>query len=139
MKGTTRGRFLLLGRWGWRGRSDEKEFLYSQCGSRYNTSMRVIKRRVLLDFGETHPQARVPLEHWYQLVRNGEWQNTAAVKTVFGTSVDFVANNRAVFDIKGNDYRLIGEINYRRQVVFIRFLGTHAEYDKVDAETVKIY
>lgn len=101
--------------------------------------MRVIKRRVLLDFGETHPQARVPLEHWYQLVKAGEWQNNVDVKRVFGTSVDFVAHNRVVFGIKGNDYRLIAEINYRRQIVFMRFLGTHAEYDKVDADTVKLH
>ncbi|MFH1115797.1 MAG: type II toxin-antitoxin system HigB family toxin [Pseudomonadota bacterium] len=101
--------------------------------------MRVIKRSVLLEFGKNHPQARVPLDHWYQLVRKGDWQNTVAVKTVFGTSVDFVAHNRAVFDIKGNQYRLIAEINYRRRIVFIRFLGTHAEYDKVDADAVKRY
>ncbi len=101
--------------------------------------MRIIKRRVLQEFGEDHAQARVPLENWYQLVKNGEWENTAHVKRVFGTAVDFVANNRAVFDIKGNDYRLIAEINYQRQVVFIRFLGTHAEYDKVDADTIKLY
>ena len=101
--------------------------------------MRVIKRRVLQEFGEAHAQARVPLEHWYQLVKAGEWQNTVDLKRVFGTSVDFVANNRVVFDIKGNDYRLIAEINYRRQIMFIRFLGTHAEYDKVDADTVKLY
>ena len=101
--------------------------------------MRIIKRRVLQEFGETHAQACTPLEHWYHIVKNGAWKNTADVKRVFGTTVDFVRNNRAIFNIKGNDYRLIAEINYQRQVVFIRFLGTHAEYDKVDAETVKIY
>ncbi len=101
--------------------------------------MRVIKRSVLLKFGEDHPQARGPLDHWYQLAKEGKWEGSADIKRLFGNTVDFVAHNRVVFDIKGNDYRLIGEINYRRQVVFIRFLGTHAEYDKVDAETVKIY
>jgi len=101
--------------------------------------MRIVKRKVLQDFGETHAQARVPLEQWYGVVKNGEWKNPADVKRVFGRSVDFVGNNRAVFNIKGNNYRLIAEINYRRQIVFIRFLGTHAEYDKVDADTVKFY
>jgi len=101
--------------------------------------MRVIKRSVLLEFGKDHPQARVPLAHWYHIVKEGKWESPAEVKRIFGNTVDFVANDRAVFDIKGNTYRLVAEINYRRQIVFIRFLGTHAEYDKVDAETVKLY
>jgi mRNA interferase HigB len=103
------------------------------------SSMRVVKRRVLLEFGETHPQARVPLDHWYHLVKHGRWSNTADVRRVFGNAVDFLANYRAIFDIKVNHYRLIAEINCRRQAVYIRFLGTHAEYDKVDAATVKLY
>jgi mRNA interferase HigB len=101
--------------------------------------MRVIKRSVLLEFGKDHPQARVPLDHWYHVVKDGTWEGPADVKRTFGNTVDFVAHNRAVFDIKGNDYRLIAEINYRRRVLFIRFVGTHAEYDKVDAEEVKLY
>ena len=101
--------------------------------------MRIVKRKVLQEFGEDHAQARAPLEQWYRQVKAGDWHTTADVGRVFGTAVDFVANNRAVFDIKGNDYRLIAEINYRRQIVFIRFLGTHAEYDRVDAETVRLY
>jgi mRNA interferase HigB len=103
------------------------------------SGMRVIKRSVLLDFGEDHRQARGPLEHWYHVVKEAEWEGPADVKRTFGTTVDFVGQNRAIFDIKGNDFRLIGEINYRRQAVYIRFLGTHTEYDKVDAATVKLY
>lgn len=102
-------------------------------------TMRVIKRKVLKDFYELHPQARHPLEHWLQLVKFGQWENTADVKGDFGSTVDFLANNRAVFDIKGNDYRLIAELNYKRKIVFIRFLGTHKEYEKVDATRVKRY
>ncbi len=101
--------------------------------------MRVIKRSVLLEFGKDHSQARTPLYHWYHVVKVGKWEGSADLKRVFGNTIDFIAHNRVVFDIKGNDYRLIAEINYRRQLVFIRFVGTHAEYDKVDAETVKIY
>lgn len=102
-------------------------------------TMRVIKRKVLEDFWELHPQAHEPLEHWFHMVKGEKWQHPAQVKLAFGSSVDFVANNRAIFDIKGNDYRLIAEINYRRQLVFIRFLGTHKEYEKVAATTVKRY
>ncbi|MBI4963503.1 MAG: type II toxin-antitoxin system HigB family toxin [Desulfomonile tiedjei] len=101
--------------------------------------MRVIKRKVLRDFCEIHPQEREPLLHWLQLVRVGQWENPIDVKRIFGANIDFVANNRAVFDIKGNDYRLIAEINYRRKILFVRFLGTHKEYEKVDAGTVKLY
>ena len=61
------------------------------------------------------------------------------MKRVFGINVDIIRNNRAVFDIKDNEFRLIAEINYRRQAVFIRFLGTHATYDKVDATTIKSF
>lgn len=103
------------------------------------SEMRVIKRGVLLDFGEVHPQARGPLEHWFHVVKESEWEGPADVKRTFGTTVDFVGQNRAIFDIKGNDFRLICEINYRRRAVYIRFLGTHKEYNKVDAATVKAY
>jgi mRNA interferase HigB len=101
--------------------------------------MRVIKRKALVEFGETHPQARRPLLNWYHPVKDGKWENTVDLKGVFGSTVDFVGNNRVVFDIKGDSYRLIAEINYRRRAVFIRFLGTHEEYDEVDAKTVKQY
>jgi mRNA interferase HigB len=64
-------------------------------------------------------------------------QNPADVKRDFGAGIDFVTNSRAIFNIKGNDYRLIAELNYRKRAVFIRFLGTHSEYDRVNAATVK--
>lgn len=101
--------------------------------------MRIIKRAVIEDFSKRHPDARRPLEHWYRLAKAGIWQNTADIRVVFDVSVDFLAHNRVVFDIKGNDYRLIAEINYRTQALYIRFLDTHAQYDKVDATTVKDY
>jgi mRNA interferase HigB len=101
--------------------------------------MRVVSPKVLREFGEKHPDAGRALEHWTALVKAGNWESSADVKRTFGGSVDFVPNNRAIFDIKGNDYRMIVEINFRRRAVFVRFLGTHSEYDRVDAATVKMY
>ena len=101
--------------------------------------MRLIKRKVLQDFAAKHPRAKVPLEHWRQLVKAGDWESPSDVKQVFGSNVDFMANNRNIFNIKGNDYRLIAEINYKTRIVYVRFIGTHAEYDKVDAGPVKLY
>jgi mRNA interferase HigB len=100
-----------------------------------------VKEKTVVDKSSSGQEAFVcgPLEHWYRLVRAGRWQNTSDIKAVFGISVDFVAHNRVVFDIKGNAYRLIAELNYRTQAVYIRFLGTHHEYDSVDATTVKKY
>lgn len=101
--------------------------------------MRIVKPLVIEMFSQEHNDARGSLDHWYRLTKAGKWRNTADVKAVFGNLVDFVANNRAIFNIKGNSYRLIVEINFHSQAVFIRFLGTHKEYDKVDASTVKKY
>jgi mRNA interferase HigB len=101
--------------------------------------MRLIKRKVLQDFAEKHPQTKAPLGHWRQLVKAGVWESPSDVKQVFGSNVDFMANDRAIFNIKGNDYRLIAEINYKTRIVYVRFMGTHAEYDKVDAGSVKVY
>jgi mRNA interferase HigB len=101
--------------------------------------MRLIKRKVLQVFAAKHPQAKESLEHWRQLVKVGEWKSPSDVKQVFGSNVDFLANNRTIFNIKGNDYRLITEINYKTRIVYVRFIGTHAQYDKVDAGTVKLY
>jgi mRNA interferase HigB len=101
--------------------------------------MRIVKRGVLKNFAGKHPQARDPLDTWYEQIKAGEWSSPTDIKTVYGSNVDFVANNRANFNIKGNDYRLIAELNYKKQAAYVRFIGTHSEYDKVDAGTVKLY
>jgi mRNA interferase HigB len=101
--------------------------------------MRIIKRSVINEFCAKHADARGSLEAWYGLTKRGKWQCPADIKALFGISVDFVAENRAIFDIKGNAYRLIAEINYKSQNVYIRFLDTHAAYNRVDAATVKKY
>ncbi len=97
--------------------------------------MQIIARRTLREFWETNPPAEVPLRTWYALVDAAEWTSPADVKTMFG-SVDFVGGNRIILNIGGNKYRLIVHIAYAYKRVLIKFIGTHADYDKINTETV---
>lgn len=98
--------------------------------------MQIIAKRTLKEFWEKHPQAETPLKVWYSIVDSAEWSGPADVKAQFGANVDFVSDNRIIFDISGNKYRLITHVAYPFKRVLIKFVGTHAEYDKIDAETV---
>ena len=98
--------------------------------------MNVLARRTLREFWEREPTARGPLSAWYRIVEAADWKGPAEVKAAFGTGVDFVGDNRAIFDIGGNKYRLIVHISYRYQRLLVKFVGTHAEYDKIDPATV---
>jgi mRNA interferase HigB len=98
--------------------------------------MQVIAKRTLKRFWERHPQAEGPLRSWYAVVERAEWNAPADVKAMFGASVDFLRDNRLVFDIGGNKYRLVVHGAYRFKRVLIKFVGTHKEYDRGDAETV---
>lgn len=98
--------------------------------------MQVIAKRVLREFWVRHPQAETPLRAWFALVSGAHWKGPAEVKAMFGANVDFVADNRAIFDISGNKYRLIVHIAYGFGRVLIKFIGTHAEYDKIDPGSV---
>ena len=91
--------------------------------------MRVIALKTLRDFWEKHPQAEIPLRAWYALASRADWRNPADIKAAY-RNASFLANNRVVFNIKGNRYRLIVGIDYRSQTVFYKYLLTHAEYDK---------
>jgi mRNA interferase HigB len=97
--------------------------------------MRVIAHRTLQDFWQQHPQAEQPLKAWYDEARKASWQTPADIKAHY-RSASFVGNNRVVFNIKGNDYRLIVAIAYRVGIVYVKFIGTHAQYDAVEAATV---
>jgi mRNA interferase HigB len=97
--------------------------------------MRVISRKVLRKFWEKHPDARQPLQTWYADVKHAAWTGPADSKSVYHNA-SFIANNRVVFNIKGNNYRIIVVVQYRYEVVYIRFVGTHKEYDRIDAETI---
>lgn len=97
--------------------------------------MRIIARRTLREFWEKHPDAEQPLRAWFDRVKKVDWQTPTAVKDDY-RNASFVANNRVVFNIKGNDYRLVTAVNYEFGIVYIRFVGTHREYDKIDASTI---
>jgi mRNA interferase HigB len=85
-----------------------------------------------------HPSpCREPLSTWYRIVSKAVWSKPNDVKEQFGSNVDFVADNRAIFDIGGNKYRLVVRIVYAPFYrVMVKFVGTHEEYDKIDPETV---
>jgi mRNA interferase HigB len=97
--------------------------------------MRVIAKRTLREFREQHADAEQPLKAWYDEARKAQWLQPPDIKVLY-RSVSFVANSRVVFNIGGNMYRLVAAVDYRRQALFIKFIGTHAEYDKVNVETV---
>ncbi len=98
--------------------------------------MQVIARRTLRLFWERHPQAEGPVRVWFALVSKARWRTPADVKRQFGTTADFVGDNRAIFDLGGNKYRLVVHISYRFGRLLVKFIGTHAEYDRIDPETV---
>ena len=90
--------------------------------------MRIIAKRTLQNFWENYPNSKQQLLVWYQVFDKNQFENSNAIKTVFGSS-DFIGNNKVVFNICGNHYRLIVKINYTTQIVYILFVGTHTEYD----------
>ena len=97
--------------------------------------MRIIAKRTLREFWEKHPDSEAPLLAWYREVEREEWDTPAKVKEKY-RSASIVGGNKMVFNIKGNHYRLVAMINYRAQIVFVRFIGTHVEYDAIDVEEV---
>ena len=97
--------------------------------------MRVVTPKRLTEFSKKHPRAKIPLLYWYEIVKVANWQSLNEVKLDFRT-VDYIGNNRYVFNIKGNDFRLVVIIIFISKKIYIRFIGTHAEYDKIDATKI---
>ena len=100
--------------------------------------MRIIAKRTLRTFWEDHPRgprAKSALESWYAEAAHAEWTRPTDVTAMYGDA-SILKDGRVVFNIAGNKYRLVVRINYGYQVVFIRFVGTHQEYDDIDAETI---
>lgn len=97
--------------------------------------MRVISKKILREFWEGHSDSKQQLQAWYQEASKANWKSPRDIKNEY-LSASFLVNNRVVFNIKGNKYRLIVRINYDYQMIWIRFVGTHTEYDKIDASTI---
>ena len=97
--------------------------------------MRIIVHRTIVKYGQQYPDAKTALDSWYKTVKAAKWKNFQEIKSVFN-SADFVGNQRYVFNIKGNNYRLVGKILFVQQIVYIRFIGTHEEYDDIDCSTI---
>lgn len=101
------------------------------------SKMRIVSHKKLRLFYQTpgNEDAKVALERWYEIVEGAEWNSFSDIKEDFG-SVDYVGNQHYVFNIKGNKYRLVVVIKLVMGYVFIRFVGTHKEYDSIDASTI---
>lgn len=100
--------------------------------------MRIIARNRLVAFWERHPETRASLSHWLAVAKAADWSDGAAVMNSF-SKAKVLNGERVRFEVAGGDYRLIAAFDYGRRVVFIKFVGTHAEYDAVDALTVSMF
>jgi len=101
----------------------------------YICTVRVIAKSTLRSFWEKHADSENALKCWHKEAEEAKWKNPNQIKRMY-PSASFLNNNRVVFNIKGNKYRIIVRINYDYGIVWIRFIGTHTEYDKIDATTI---
>lgn len=93
--------------------------------------MRIISYKRIKEFSEKHANAENPLNFWYHTVKSKKWNTINDIRNDFN-SVDYIGNHRFVFNIKGNTYRLVAIISFNAQKIYIRFIGTHSEYDKIN-------
>jgi len=113
--------------------------LWERC---YTVAVRVLARRTLLQLVESRKgqqdqkAIKAALNAWFHEAQRADWRGPADVKRSYGAA-SIVSSDRVVFNIKGNDYRLVTAIDYRRQIIFIKWIGAHRDYDKIDARTVK--
>ena len=97
--------------------------------------MRIIALNALHECWRKHPDAEIPLRAWYAIARRAIWRRPGEIKAVY-SNASVIADNRVIFNIKGNDYRLVVAVHYNRGMMFIRFVGTHREYDRIDADSI---
>jgi mRNA interferase HigB len=96
---------------------------------------RIFAKSTLREFWEIHSDAEQHLKTWYDTAMNSDWKSPNDVKKSYG-SASILKNGRVVFNIKGNHYRLIVVFNFEKQLGFVRFIGTHDQYDKIDAQNI---
>ena len=97
--------------------------------------MHVISRKQLREFSARHPDAESSLRAWFHEAKQARWGTAVDIKRQCG-SASILKGNRVVFNFCGNKYRLVVKINYHAEIVYIHFVGTHADYDRIDAEAV---
>jgi mRNA interferase HigB len=97
--------------------------------------MHIVSIQTLRLFWQKHPDAERPLRAWYALAEKASWRSPTEIKATLG-NVSLIGNQRVIFNIKGNDYRLVVIVEYQKGRLFIRFVGTHAEYERIDPETI---
>jgi mRNA interferase HigB len=101
--------------------------------------MNIYNKSSIIEFYRKHPDAKIPLEVWHEEVEFKKWKSPHQLKKDFGGNVSILKNSRAVFNIKGNNYRLVAAINYEQGWLFIKFIGTHEKYDRIDANGIDLY
>ncbi len=97
--------------------------------------MRIFTEQAIKEYAEKHPESRAALQDWAQKVKRCEWGCFADVKKKFN-SVDSIGNKRYVFNIKGNDFRLVAVVKFTVRFVYVRFIGTHSDYEKIDCKNI---
>ena len=97
--------------------------------------MRIIARGTLREFWERHADAEQPLKSWFREASHATWRNPSEVKAMY-RSASIVGGGRVVFNIAGNKYRLVVKVNYPYGIVYVRFVGTHRQYDKIDVTEI---
>lgn len=97
--------------------------------------MRIISRKTLIEFYKKNPDAKGQIEAWYQEAKHAKWKTPSDIKAQY-RNASFVKYNRVVFNICGNKYRLVVKIHYQAQIAFIRFIGSHDEYNKINVEEI---
>lgn len=96
---------------------------------------RIFAKSTLREFWEKYPDSEQYLKTWYDTVKSADWRTPGDVKQIY-VKASILKNSRIVFNIKGNTYRLVAKFNFTKQWIFIRFIGTHEQYDKIDANTI---
>lgn len=100
--------------------------------------MRLIARSTLVEFADRHPETKASLAHWVSVARSAAWASTGEVQAPF-SKAKVLNGERVRFEVAGGDYRMIVAFDFRRGVAFVKYIGTHAEYDRIDALTVKLF